>query len=142
MNGYRHGLVFGAACVGMLIFGIMITTLGAVLPAIIQRLDLDRTNAGSLLSLMTLGILVGSIVFGPVVDRRGYKGMLIAAVVLISLGLQGIAFAQSMVLLAVAAFVIGLGGGLMNGGTTALVADISAGGRAASLAYLGVLNLG
>ena len=39
--------------------------------------------AGSLLALMSLGILAGSLVFGPVVDRRGYKGMLAAAAVLI-----------------------------------------------------------
>jgi fucose permease len=138
MNAYRHRLVFAAACVGMLVFGIMLTTLGAVLPSIIQRLGLDRTEAGSLLALMSLGILAGSLVFGPVVDRRGYKGMLAAAVVLIALGLEGIAFAPSIALLAVSAIIIGFGGGLINGGTTALVADISAEGRAAGLAYLGV----
>lgn len=138
MNAYRHRLVFAAACVGMLVFGIALTTLGAVLPSIIQRLGLDRTEAGSLLALMSLGILAGSLVFGPVVDRRGYKGMLAAAVVLIALGLEGIAFAPSIALLAASAIIIGFGGGVMNGGTTALVADISAEGRAAGLAYLGV----
>jgi fucose permease len=138
MNAYRHRLVFAAACVGMLLFGIVLTTLGAVLPSIIERLGLDRTEAGSLLALMSLGILAGSLVFGPVVDRRGYKGMLAAAVVLIALGLEGIAFAPSIAWLAVAALLIGFGGGVINGGTNALVADISAEGRAAGLAYLGV----
>ncbi len=122
----------------MLLFGIVMTTLGAVLPSIIQRLGIDRTEAGSLLALMSLGILAGSLVFGPVVDRRGYRGMLVVAVVLIALGLEGIAFAPSITVLAVAAIVIGLGGGVINGGTNALVADISAEGRAAGLAYLGV----
>jgi fucose permease len=138
MSVYRHRLVFVAASLGMLVFGIVVTTLGAVLPSIIQRLGLDRTQAGSLLSFLTLGILAGSLVFGPVVDRRGYKGMLAAAVVLIALGLEGIAFAPSIALLAVAAVLIGFGGGIMNGGTTALVADISAEGRASALSYLGV----
>jgi fucose permease len=138
MNAYRHRLVFAAACVGMLLFGIVLTTLGAVLPSIIERLGLDRTEAGSLLALMSLGILAGSLVFGPVVDRRGYKGMLAAAVVLIALGLEGIAFAPSIAWLAVAALLIGFRGGVINGGTNALVADISAEGRAAGLAYLGV----
>lgn len=138
MNAYRQRLVFAAACVGMLLFGIVLTTLGAVLPSIIERLGLDRTEAGSLLALMSLGILAGSLVFGPVVDRRGYKGMLAAAVVLIALGLEGIAFAPSVALLAVAAILIGFGGGVINGGTNALVADISAEGRASGLSYLGV----
>lgn len=138
MNAYRHRLVFAAAGVGMLLFGIALTTLGAVLPSIIQRLGLDRTEAGSLLALMSLGILAGSLVFGPVVDRRGYKGMLAAAVVLIALGLEGIAFAPSVAWLAGSAILIGFAGGVINGGTNALVADISAAGRAAGLAYLGV----
>jgi fucose permease len=122
----------------MLLVGIVLTTLGAVLPSIIQRLGLDRTEAGSLLALMSLGILAGSLVFGPVVDRRGYRGLLAVAVVLIALGLEGIAFAPSITVLAASAVIIGVGGGVVNGGTNALVADISAEGRAAGLAYLGV----
>jgi fucose permease len=122
----------------MLLVGIVVTTLGAVLPSIIQRLGIDRTEAGSLLALLSLGILAGSLVFGPVVDRRGYKGLLASAVAVIALGLEGIAFAPSIAVLAVSAFVTGLGGGLVNGATVALVADISTEGRAAGLAYLGV----
>ncbi len=122
----------------MLAFGIAMAMLGAILPSIIQRVGLARTEAGSLLSLMSLGILAGSLVFGPVVDWRGYKGMLVAAGVLIALGLEGIAFAPSFGLLATSALIVGLGGGVVNGGTNALVADISAEGRAAGIAYLGV----
>lgn len=138
MNVHRQRLVFAAACVGILLFGIVMTTLGAVLPAIIERLGLDRTAAGSLLSLMSLGILAGSVVFGPVVDRRGYQGMLAVAVLLIALGLEGIAFAPSLALLAGAALLIGFGGGVINGGANALAADVSADGRAAGIATLGV----
>jgi len=138
MNAYRHRLVFAAACGGMLIVGIVLTTLGAVLPSIIPRLGLDRTAAGSLLALMSLGILAGSVVFGPVVDRHGYKGMLAAGVVLVAVGLEGIAFAPSTGMLAVATILVGVGGGVINGSANALVADVSAAGRAAGLAFLGV----
>ena len=137
MNAHTRRLVFAGACVGMLLFGIALTTLGAILPSIIERLGLDRTRAGSLLALLSLGVLAGSLVFGPVVDRRGYKGMLTAAAAVIALGLEGIAFAPSLALLACAVFVIGVGGGVINGGTSALVADLSADGRAAGLAFLG-----
>jgi len=137
MNTHARRLVFAGACVGMLLFGIALTTLGAILPSIIERLGLDRTRAGSLLALLTLGVLAGSLVFGPVVDRRGYKGMLTAAAAVITVGLEGIAFAPSMALLACAVLVIGVGGGVINGGTNALVADLSADGRAAGLAFLG-----
>lgn len=138
MNESGRRTVFAAACVGILLFGIVMTTLGAVLPGIIQHHGLNRTAAGSLLALMSLGMLAGSVVFGPVVDRRGYKGMLTVTVLLIALGLEGIAFAPSLGVLATAAVVIGFGGGLMNGSANALTADVSAEGRAAGIAYLGV----
>jgi MFS transporter, FHS family, glucose/mannose:H+ symporter len=138
MSEYRHRLVFAAACMGMLIFGIVLTSLGAVLPSVIERFAMGRASAGSLFTLLSGGILVGSLVFGPVVDRHGYKGLLLAGIALVLLGLQGIAFAPSVALLAAAVLLIGLGGGVINGGTNALVADISAGGRSAGLSLLGV----
>jgi MFS transporter, FHS family, glucose/mannose:H+ symporter len=138
MSGYRHRLVFAAACMGMLIFGIVLTALGSVLPSIIERFGMGRANAGSLFTLMSGGILVGSLLFGPVVDRHGYKGLLMAGIALVMIGLQGIAFAPSVAVLAGAVLLIGLGGGVINGATNALVADISAGGRSAGLSLLGV----
>ncbi len=130
--------LFACACLGMLTFGIVLTTLGAVLPSIIERFGIDKTQAGALFLLMTFGILAGSVVFGPMVDRYGYKGMLLAGSVLILAGLEGIAFAPSLTLLRVAIVLIGFGGGIINGGTNGLVADISSDERGANLNLLGV----
>jgi FHS family glucose/mannose:H+ symporter-like MFS transporter len=103
-----------------------------------ERFGIDKAEAGSLFLLMTLGILGASLIFGPLVDRYGYKGMLLAATVLVAVGLEGIAFAQSMLALRFAVVLIGFGGGIINGACNALVADISSGERAASLNLLGV----
>lgn len=130
--------LFICACLGMLTFGIVLTVLGAVLPTVIERFGIDKAQAGSLFLLMTFGILAGSLVFGPMVDRYGYKGMLLLATILIAIGLEGIAFASSLALLRVAIAFIGFGGGIINGGTNALVADISSDEKSASLNLLGV----
>jgi len=138
MSSYRPRLVFLAACLGMLLFGIVMTALGSVLPSVTERFGLARTSAGSLFSLMSIGILAASVLFGPIVDRYGYRVMLALAVALVLLGLEGIAFAPTAELLAAAVLLIGFGGGVINGGTSALVADISAGARSARLNLLGV----
>ncbi|HUQ19331.1 MAG TPA: MFS transporter [Gemmatimonadaceae bacterium] len=130
--------LFICACLGMLTFGIVLTVLGAVLPSVIERFGIDKAQAGSLFLLMTLAILAASLVFGPMVDRYGYKGMLLLATALIAVGLEGIAFAGSLGILRVAIVLIGFGGGIINGGTNALVADISSEEKNANLNLLGV----
>lgn len=135
---YNRRLVFTAACVGMLLFGIVMTTLGAIMPDVIARYGVGAANAGSLLAIMSIGMLGGSILFGPIVDRYGFKGLLIVCTLLILIGLEGLAFAPSFGWLRVAAFFIGLGGGVINGGTNALVADISEGEKSSGLSYLGI----
>ena len=131
-------VLFIIACLGMLTFGIVLTTLGAVLPSIIERFGIDKAVAGSLLLLMSFGILIGSLVFGPLVDRNGYKGILLGSCALIVVGLEGIAFAGSLAWLRLAVALIGFGGGIINGAANALVADISSDAeRAAGLSIVG-----
>jgi fucose permease len=130
--------VFGVACLGMLVFGIVLTMLGAVLPGVIERFAIDKAAAGSLFLLLSFGILSGSLVFGPAVDRYGYKGMLAGALLLVVAGLEVIAYAPSIGWLRAGLALIGVGGGIINGGTNALVADISEGGRSAGLSVLGI----
>ncbi len=125
--------LFACACLGLLTFGIVFTTLGSVLPSIMARFGIDKAEAGSLFLLMSFGILAASLVFGPLVDRYGYKGILLAATVVVALGLEWIAFAPSLNKLRLAVLVTGFGGGIINGGTNALVADISGEERAAKL---------
>ncbi|HEX6309498.1 MAG TPA: MFS transporter [Longimicrobiales bacterium] len=138
MTDHRPRLVFAAACLGLFLFGIVLTALGAVLPSITERFDLARTSAGTLFSLMSLGIMAASVLFGPIVDRYGYRGLLSAAVALVFIGMEGIAFAWSPTILGAAVLLIGFGGGIINGGTNALVADLAADRRGAGLNLLGV----
>jgi fucose permease len=135
---YNRRLVFAAACLGMLVFGIVLTALGSVLPSLIARFGLDNAAAGVLLALMSLGILAGSLVFGPIVDRYGYKELLTACMVLILAGVEGLAFAPSRMLLVPAILLTGFAGGVVSGSVQALVADIGDTGKGARIALIGV----
>lgn len=135
---YNRRVLFAASCVAMLIFGIVMAVLGAVLPSLIITFGLEMGYAGSFFTLLTLGMLVGSLIFGPLVDRFGYKWVLVLSTAIIFLGFLGMALAPVVLLLTVSLVLIGFGGGVINGGANALVADTSIGPRGAGLSFLGV----
>jgi MFS family permease len=135
---YRPNLVFAAACLGMLLFGVVFLSLGSVNNMLADRFALDENDIGTLTALLPLGILVGSLVFGPVVDRFGYRWMLVGASLVVGAALEGMAFAGDERLVQLFVFLIGLGGGVLNGATNALAADVSEGQRGAKLSLLGV----
>ncbi|MDH3649034.1 MAG: MFS transporter [Saprospiraceae bacterium] len=130
-----------AACLGMLLFGIVLISLGSIMPSILSEYSLGNAQAGILASLLPTGILLGSVIFGPIVDRFSYRIFLVMCSLLIIAGLEGIAISTNLLSLQASIFLIGFGGGMINGGTNALVADISesrADERSANLSFLGV----
>jgi FHS family glucose/mannose:H+ symporter-like MFS transporter len=135
---YQYNKVFAAACIALLLFGIILITLGSILPLLTAKFTINDLSAGKLVSLLPIGILAGSLIFGPVVDRYGYKILLIATVVLSVIALEGLIFTNSFLILQISIFIIGIGGGILNGGGNALVADISKENKGANLSLLGV----
>lgn len=135
---YNRKLVFLSSFVGMLMFGMGLITLGAVVPELKEKFRLDEVGAGTLFSILPIGILAGSLLFGPIADRYGYKWLMIVSCLAMSLGFEGIAYAPSLFLLKSAVFIFGVGGGIINGATSAMVADISTHSKGANLSLLGV----
>jgi MFS family permease len=130
--------IFSAACIGMFLFGVTMVSLGSILPDIIIKYDLSEIAAGTLTSLLPGGILAGSLLFGPITDRYGYKYLLIISTLFIIAALEGLAFTQNYILLRVYILLIGFAGGMLNGSTNALVNDISSEGKSANISLLGV----
>lgn len=135
---YKKKLVFWAACAGMLLFGISLITLGSVASDLREKLQLDELSSGALFSILPLGILTGSLIFGPIADKYGYRILLSVSCLFMFAGFEGIAFSPSAGLLKIWIFIFGLGGGVINGATNALVADISEKDKGANLSLLGV----
>jgi fucose permease len=135
---YNEKQTFAAAGLGMLLFGITMISLGSILPELVARFQVSELAAGALTSVLPLGVLVGSLLFGPVADRYGYKGLLAISALLVFIGLEGLAFAPAWSWVIASTFLAGAGGGALNGATSALVVDISAVNRSARLSLLGV----
>ncbi len=112
--------VFTAACAGMSFFGVTMLSLGPILGPLNAMVE----GANALPSTMSVGIIIGTILFGPIVDKFGYKWLLILASLFALAGVQGLATFRDLPLLHTSIFLLGIGGGILNGETNALVSDI------------------
>ncbi|MDR2652418.1 MAG: MFS transporter [Prevotellaceae bacterium] len=114
---YKRNLVFVAACAGLAFFGVTMLALGPILNQL-------GDGANALPATLSAGIILGTILFGPVVDKFGYKWLLIVGALLALAGVQGLANFKDMNILHASMFMLGFGGGILNGETNALVAEI------------------
>ena len=135
---YNRKKVFAAACLGLFLFGMTLITQGSIQPELKAKFANDPLDDGILGAILPAGILLGSLVFGPITDRYGYKTLLIISTLISAISLAGLAYTHSSSILYATIFVIGFGGGMLNGITSALVADISTENKGASLSLLGV----
>jgi len=135
---YNKKVVFWSCCLGLLLFGIALTTLGSIVPDLREKFQLDDIAAGTLFSILPFGILAGSLAFGPVADKYGFRILMAVSCIFMAAGFEGIAFASSAGLLKVCIFIIGFGGGSINGAGSALVSDISDNDKTANISLLGV----
>lgn len=120
-----------------MLFGASFITLGSIAPDLQQKFGMTELEAGTLFSILPFGILSGSLLFGPVADRYGYKVELVIAGLLMAAGFLGIAGANDHLMLKGCIFIFGLSGGIINGACNAAVADIST-AKGANLSIIGV----
>ena len=136
----RPRLLFVSACAGILVFGVVLAILGTVfgLPAMRSRLNVTLAQQGTILLLLYLGIFVGSLVVGPLIDHLGNKANLLASSLIVALAMVFFARAQSFGTASIAAILLGVGGGGLNTCTNVLVSDLYAAQRGPMLNLLGI----
>jgi len=139
MKNKTNSSVLAAGFIGMTFFGVAFVVMGTVLPSLIEKFSLDNSVASTLAGLLPIGILFGSLLFGPIVDRYGYKILIICSSIITAVGLEMLAFCDTISAVRISIFLIGLGGGSLNGLTNALVSDASSDhSRASNLSVLGI----
>ncbi|UCE41605.1 MAG: MFS transporter [Candidatus Aminicenantes bacterium] len=130
--------LMSSACAGMFVFGIVMAILGAIMPSLFEKIQFNKSEAGDLFFAMNLAMLLMSLIFGPVVDRFGYKLFLILCAFLVACSLFLFILASNYTIILAAAIVLGFGGGGLNGGTNALTSDIHPEKRGSALNLLGI----
>ncbi|MCK4930600.1 MAG: MFS transporter [Candidatus Aminicenantes bacterium] len=134
----RSYKLMSSACAGMFVFGIVMAILGAILPTLFSEIQFNKSEAGNLFFTMNLSMLVMSLLFGPVVDRFGFKIFLAVCSLLVAFSFFLFTTATTYTNVLVAAIILGFGGGGLNGGTNALTSDIHPDRRATALNLLGI----
>jgi MFS transporter, FHS family, glucose/mannose:H+ symporter len=136
----RRKILFGGAATGIFVFGIVMAVLGTLfgLPAMRQRLKIDLAQQGNVFLFLYVGILLATLVAGPVIDAIGNKVILVTSAALVASGMAGFAYAHSFGSAAIPAVLLGLGGGGLNTSTNALVSNLYGEDRGPMLNVLGI----
>lgn len=109
-----HGIVL-FWCAFVIIFdGYDLVIYGSVLPILMKEWGLTPTQAGSLGSAALIGMMLGALIFGPLADKLGRKGVILFCLSIFSLFTGLIGISQGPVEFGIYRFIAGLGlGGVM-----------------------------
>lgn len=111
-----------AAFLGTFVFGVISVFWGMAVPEIEKKVG----KAATILLANSLGLVIGSIVSGPVIDQLGNKVALAAGIGLVAVGAFGLGRVGSMAPAFLMALLVGIGGSAIVTGANALVPDIAA----------------
>jgi fucose permease len=125
----------------MLVYGIVLSLPGTVLglPETAAELGLTLTSRGSLISALFLGLLVGSLLSGPVVNALGYRGSLAVSSGLVAVALPLLAVTRTPLFAGAAIVALGVASAGMNTASNALSSDLFPGERAKRMNRLAIL---
>lgn len=132
--------LFAASCAGMFIFGMVLAVLGTLfgMPQTRERLHLQLVQQGDLLLMLYFGIIVATVIVGPVIDSFGNKVVLLTSAALVTIGLAGFSASHSFLVAMAWTCILGAGGGGLNTASNAFVSDLYADDRGPMLNLLGV----
>ncbi|WP_256991135.1 MFS transporter [Rhodococcus sp. 06-235-1A] len=115
---------------------------GATVPVLLQTpsLGMDRASAGTIGSLVGVGMLVGAAFAGAVMHRFGPRRLLLGSIAIFTVGMLLSTVATSAEIFGLGRLVVGLGLGVVLPTLNAYVADLSEPGRRAR--HIGLMMSG
>jgi AAHS family benzoate transporter-like MFS transporter len=120
----RHTLYL-VACAAMLVYGMVLSLPGTVLglPEVAARFGLTLAEQGTLIAALFLGLLVGSLAAGPIVDAVGPRVAIARSAAAIAVALPLFAAASSYPRAALALVAIGVTSAGVNIAANALASN-------------------
>lgn len=103
---------------------------GPLIPCIARERSLDLSEAGLIVSVSAAGSMLTLLLGKTVTDKYGSSGCLAFAAALLGLGMSGIVVAPNLLLIALSAFVLGMGSGFNSIGSATTAFDTGGGASA------------
>lgn len=125
-----------AAILAIFVYGMIAAMLGTILPDLSQRFSLTPKQNGTIALTQAIGLIIASLMVGPIIDVQGKKIGLILGLALITIALFLLPKSSGFGQIATYLFILGLGGGIIVTGANALVSDISPERRGTTLNLL------
>ena len=115
--------LFIAAFLSTFLFGCISTFWGLVVPTL--EGSLGKEAVPNILLANSIGLVLGSLLVGPVIDRLGKKVALAGGMLLVAAGVAGLGMINSAEAAIAMAVMIGAGGSVIVTAANALISDIS-----------------
>jgi len=127
-----------AASSALFLYGTIAPMLGTLLPDLSTRFHMTPSQNGDIAAVQALGLVLASMIAGPLIDSRGKKAGFLAGTTLIVVSLFTLPNATGWKLIMGSMFILGIGGGTIVTAANTLVSDIGEGKRAAMLSFANV----
>jgi len=124
--------LYAVACAGMFVFGMILGLPGTVLgqSETVAQFGLTLADRGLLISTMFAGLLIGSLLSGPLVDTMGQRAALVVSSSLVALCLPLLAFASNAIVAASALLALGTASASINTASNAISSELFSDERA------------
>jgi fucose permease len=114
-------MVFVAGALAIFVYGMIAAMLGTILPGLSGRFHLTPKQNGSIAFAQALGLMIASLLVGPLLDNEGKKLGLILGLILVAVALLALPKSSGFGSVATLMFVLGLGGGVVVTAANALI---------------------
>jgi fucose permease len=126
-----------AAILAIFVYGMIAAMLGTILPDLSKRFSLSPKQNGNIAMAQAIGLMVGSLFVGPLMDVQGMKTGLLLGLALILIALLGLRMAGGYGSIMGLMLLLGIGGGSIVVGANGLPPYI----QVSTLSTAGVFNL-
>ncbi len=122
-----------AASLAILVYGLIASTLGTILPELSSRFHLTPSDNGKIAMAQAVGLMIASVGVGPLLDYEGKKVGMILGLALIAVALFSLPRSRGFRSVVFLFFLLGVGGGIIATTGNGLASDVGEQRRAIAL---------